>query len=192
MISVDFKMFLDRPDVMKRINRYQRRVLAKAGGYARTAMRRTIRPPKSGKKSRTVLVDRISVLVPVRGKVVDARTQRPVATALAQKARLAMAAKYKSEGAGQPPRRGPSDLLRKHIYFGLTPDNETVVIGPMLFSSQPQGLQGARTVPELLNKGGSVVNRGMVSQYAPHPYVEGPAELAKRKLAELVASEPLV
>lgn len=190
MISVDFKMFLDRKHVAKRIDRKTQRVLAKAGAYGRTAMKREIRPPKSGKKSRTVVVNGLAVIVPVRGKVVDAKTQRPVSKAIADLARLAMAKRYKSEGAGKPPRRGPTDLLRKHIYFGLDPDGETVVIGPMLFSKQPPLVQ-VTTIPELLNKGGGQNIMGRYVKYEPHPFTPRPAELAAKKLAELVKSEPL-
>lgn len=53
MITVDFKMFLDRPHVMQRITAKQRRVFAKTGGYGRQAMRRQMRP--GGKKRKSSL-----------------------------------------------------------------------------------------------------------------------------------------
>ena len=190
MISIKFSMFIDRKHVAKRISAKQRRVLGKAGGFGRVVMKREIRPPKSGKKSRTVVVNGLAVIVPARGKVVDAKTQRPVSKKIADLARLAMAKRYKSESAGKPPRRGPSDLLRQHIYFGVEPDGESVVIGPMAFRKQPH-LVGAKTVPELLNKGGSQNIMGQYVKYDPHPFTSRPAELAAKKLAELVKSEPL-
>lgn len=48
MISVEFKMFIDRPEVLKRIDRKRSRVLAKTGGFGRQTMRRQMRP--GGKK----------------------------------------------------------------------------------------------------------------------------------------------
>lgn len=53
MINVEFKMFIDRPGVEKRVNRKRRRVLARSGGYGRQTMRRQMRPAgKKGKKSK--------------------------------------------------------------------------------------------------------------------------------------------
>lgn len=53
MIHVDFSMFVDRPGVMKRVERKRLRVLARTGGFARQAMKRQMRPAgKKGKSSR--------------------------------------------------------------------------------------------------------------------------------------------
>lgn len=190
MIHVSFKMFIDKPHVMGRISAKQRRVLAKAGGYARTAMKRQIRPPKRGKKARTVVVDGRPYFVPVAGMVIDVGTGRKATTEQAKLAREAIAGRLKGEGAGKPPRRGPSDLLRKHIYFGLEEHGETVVIGPMKFGSQPR-LVGASSVPELLEKGGGEYIGNKLVKYDPHPFAKPTLPLATKKFHELIEKEPL-
>ncbi len=117
MIHVDVKMFLNTAEVEKRIGAKQRKVLALTGRYSQVAMKRQIRPPKSSKKARTVVVHGRLLLVPVHGKVVDAKTLKPVSAMLAREARLAMSAKLRSEGEGAAPtwQVGPAakkDFLR--------------------------------------------------------------------------------
>jgi len=190
MIHISFSMFLDRPGVMRRVDKKIQRVLAQTGAYARVAMQRQIRPAKRGKKARTILVGRQLLLVPIYGKVVDAKTKRPVSKPLADAARRAMGQRLRSEGAGRPPRRGPTDLLRKHIYFGVEPNSETVVIGPMKFHRQPS-LVGASSVPELLEKGGGEIVGGVLTKYEPHPFVQSTLPAAERKFRELIERVPL-
>src|SRR5262245_53902784 len=117
MLHVKFEMFVDRPGIMKRIERKRLRVLSKVGAYARTAMQRQSRAPKGSRRARTVDIDGQKFLVPIRGRVIDVATQRPATTEQAAAARRAMAARLGREGAGKPPRRGPTDLLRKNIFF---------------------------------------------------------------------------
>lgn len=190
MISVDFSMFIDKPHVARRLSKYKKAVLGGTGAFAKTAMKRQIRPKAKGKRARTVTVDGVACLVPIHGMVVDAKTQRPVAKQLAAKARLAMRAKTKAEDAGKPPRRGPTDLLRKHIYFGVEPDSETVVVGPMMFSSQPK-LSGVVSVPQLLEEGGREHTIAGLVKYSPRPFVAPTMPTAQKKFAELTESTPL-
>jgi len=190
MIAVKFDMFVDRPGVMRAIAAKRRKVLGQAGAYARTAMQRQIRAPKGSKKARTVTVGGVPCLVPIHGKVVDTRTGRPVAKHLADQARAAMAARWRDEGAGRPPRRGPTDLLRKNIFFGVDLPSESVVIGPRVFAKQPK-LRGAKSVPELLNSGGVEIIMDRPVTYEPRPYIETVLPVAARKLAELVEKVPL-
>jgi hypothetical protein len=196
MIHVDFKMFIDRPGVMRRISAKQQRVLAKTGRYAQVAMQRQIRPPRRAKKLRTVDVNGVPCLVPVHGMVVDSRTGKPVRKEIARQARIALAAKLRDVEAGKPPRRGPTDLLRKFIFFGLDEASESVVIGPMKFAKQPAGIS-ASSVPELLEFGGTMTvqdvlgGQSAIAHYAPHPFVGPTLPIAERKFRELIESEPL-
>lgn len=48
MVDVNFKMFLDRPEILKRIDTKRRRVLFRTGGFGRQVMKRQMR--KGGKK----------------------------------------------------------------------------------------------------------------------------------------------
>lgn len=42
MINIDFKMFLDRPEILKRLSKKKRRVLARTGGYTRKIVKTTL------------------------------------------------------------------------------------------------------------------------------------------------------
>lgn len=190
MLHVKFKMFVDRPGVMRAIDRKRLRVLSRVGAFAMTVMRRMIRAPKSSKRARTIDVNGRSYFVPMRGKVLDARTRRPVTRAEAESARRAMALRLRSEGEGQPPRRGPTDLLRRNIFFGVDTDTESVVIGPRMFAKQPP-LVGAVSVPELLEKGGIEIIMGKRAKYGARPYAAPTLPIAERKFRELIESEPL-
>jgi hypothetical protein len=183
--QVKFSMFVDRPHVMRRIERKRLRVLTQTGAFARTVMKRSIRAPKRGKRARTVVVDGRQYLVPVAGRVLDLATMRACTAEQAKAARLAMAGRLRSEGEGKPPRRGPSDRLRQEIFFGVDQDSETVVIGPRIYASQPT-LVGAKSVPELLEKGGIEVIFGKRVRYGARPYVAPILPVAQKKMAELV------
>ena len=194
-VDVRFEMFLDRQTVVDRINAKRRKVLNRVGGFSRVTMKRSIRAPLKGKKARTVVVSGKACYVPIgRGKVLDAQTGQPVRTQLAALAHLAMRDRMKSEGVGLPPRRGPLDLLRKHIYYSYDPASESVVIAPLVFAKQPP-LIGAASVPELLEFGGQEMfhAKGQVwtGTYAPRPFVRPVMPLAQRKMAEEIESIPL-
>src|SRR5690606_37304806 len=120
--------------VMKRVDQKKLRVLSQVGAHSRQAMKRQIRPAK--KRDRIVDVGGRQCYVPQYGKVIDNKTKEPVSKAMADKARRIVFQRLKSEGIGKPPRRGPTDLLRKFIFFGVEKSSESVVIGPMAFKSQ--------------------------------------------------------
>src|SRR5688572_14814676 len=83
-LDVRFDMFLDRKGVIDRIGAKRAKVLNRVGGFARTVMKRSIRPPLKSKKSRTVIVGGKACIVPIgRGKVLDAETMNPVTTRMA-------------------------------------------------------------------------------------------------------------
>lgn len=191
---VDFSMFVDRKGVMERVDRKTLRVLSGTGAYARSSMRNSIRSHPTSKKSRTIQVGDVACFVPPHGKVLDAKTGRPVTTRLAALAVVAFRARTRAEGVGKPPRRGATDLLRKRIFFGVEADTETVVIGPEMFAKQPSMI-GATSVPQLLDQGGREQIRmgGMtfMANYEPRPFVAPQMPIAQKKMAELIESIPL-
>lgn len=194
-VNVRFDMFLDRKGVIDRVGKKKAKILNRVGGFSRTVMRRSIRAPLRGKKARTVMVGELACFVPLgRGKVLDAKTGQPVSTAVAAQAHLALRGKIRSEGAGLPPRRGPLDLLRKHIYYSLDPETESVVIAPLVFSRQPP-MSGAKNVPELLEFGGKeffqAKGASWVGTYSPHPFVGPVMPLAQQKMEQEIEAVPL-
>lgn len=195
MIHVNFKMFVDKPGVMAAIDRKRLRVLSQAGAYSRVAMQRMIRPPKTGKKATRITVNGVELIVPPRGMVLSAKTRKPVTTELAREARIAMSKRRHAEEPNRPPRRGPTDLLRRFIFFGIDKDTQSVVIGPQKFAKQPQ-MTGATSVPELLERGGTAKQwaaglGSVTAYYAPHPYVGPTLPIAERRFKELIEREPL-
>ncbi len=192
---VSFSMFVDRKGVMDRVDAKNLKVLARTGAYVMRAMRNSIKTaPKKEKRLTVVSVHGINCKVPVFGKVIDAATGRPVSYQTSIAARKKIGAINKSMGAGQPPRRGPTDLLRKRIFYGVETDTETVVIGPEKFTKQPE-LIGASSVPELLDKGGKEVFRfardRFVADYEPRPFVAPLVPLAERTLERFIEETPL-
>lgn len=175
---------------MARLGAKQRKVLALTGGFARTVMKRSIKPAKKSKKARTVIVDGQPLLVPQYGKVLDAKTMNPVRKQLADEARRAMAVRMRSEGAGKPP-HSRTGLLRDHIYFAVDGDSEKVIIAPLVFQSQPRGLVKVESVPELLERGGTVRLKDVLVKYQPRPYVAPVRDVAFAKMKSLVKSVKL-
>jgi len=189
-LQARFKMYVDRPGVMSRVNRWSLGILSRTGAYGRGVMKNQIRLPKIGKKSRSISVGGKTYIVPLRGVVLDAATSKPVRKAEANAARIAFYAKHRGEGVGQPPRRGPTDKLRKNIDFGVDPQTSSVVIGAWPFPKQP-ALVGAVTVPELLNKGGGEIVGGVLVKYEPRPFVETVFEITHRKMGQFIEQRPV-
>jgi hypothetical protein len=114
---------------------------------------------------------------------------------------------------GQPPRyhaRGVASL-KDGIFFGYEKRTDSVVIGPRLLNakgggknfSQTYKLTGAKTIPELLERGGikTITGRGRVGTrnrvrytqpirmtYRKRPYMTPALPAAANKLADLVGS----
>jgi len=190
MIGAKLKLKLDVAGVMDRVEKKRNRVLYQTGAYGLTVMKRSIRPPKSGKKARTVSVDGREYFVPVSGKVLDAKTKQPVSKQQADAARKAMLKRLHGEGAGKPPRRGPSDKLRRGMHFKVDEATETVVIGAMPFATKPR-LSGAVSIPELLTKGGGEYIHNQLVKFEPHPFVQPAMEITQKRMAELLVKTPL-
>jgi hypothetical protein len=192
MIRAKLKMKLEVGKLMKAIADKRRRVLTKTGAYGRGVQQNKLRPGSRSKKSRTIDVNGVRCHVPPRGKVLDARTQRPVSRELAMAARMALAARHRSEGAGQPPKSGPKKTLRKNIVFVV--DDESVVIGARPFPSQPT-LIGAASVPHLLDSGGIEIIEALGGSaravFEPRPFISPSLDPTERKFRQLIESEPL-
>ena len=96
---------------------------------------------------------------------------------------------------GGPPRSRQGDL-RKHIYFGLDPVTESVVIAPLKFQSQPK-LIGAESVPDLLEGGGQELlmdprrKTTVKVEYGPRPFVAPQLQPAEQKMADELEKTPL-
>jgi hypothetical protein len=207
-INFRMKTFVNRPYVVRRINKWKLARLGRVGAYARGAMRKQIRPPLKGrgKKSRTVVIvpvpadmpnswrgpppSQIVCFVDPQGMVINLANGRPVPVKVADKARMALRAGKKGQGEGKPPRRGPTDKLRKHIYFSIDVEHESVVIGPEPFAHQPV-MPGRVSVPELLNKGGIEIIFGIPVKYGPRPFIETILPPALGKLKQEIARHPV-
>jgi hypothetical protein len=208
-INFKVKAFVDRQGVRNKINKWKLGQLSRVGAYARGAMKKQIRPPLRGRRGdRTVTLNvqpgdlpptwkgprphQITCFVPTRGPVIDVRTGRPVTRQLAIRAAIQVHSIVapKGSGEGKPPRRGPTDKLRRHIYFSVDVAKESVVIGPEPFPSQPV-MVGRVSVPELLNKGGIEVIFGQRVKYGPRPYVETILKPALAKLRENIRKKPI-
>src|SRR3972149_8496129 len=94
-LQARFKMYVDRPGVMSRVNRWSLGILSRTGAYGRGVMKNQIRPPKIGKKSRSISVGGKTYIVSLRGLVVDAVTRKPVRKTEAVAARTAFYAKHR-------------------------------------------------------------------------------------------------
>jgi hypothetical protein len=188
--GVKFSMFIDKPGVFAAIDRKRARVLAKTGAFGRVVMKRQIRPPKAGRKLRTVVVGGRQFFVPTAGRVIDVATGKPCSKAQAREARITLARQLK-EPAGSPPRRGPTDKLRKNIFFGVDPETASTVVGPLIFNKQPAGIMPP-TVPELLEFGGTATSKlGLPATYPPHPFAGPSFDPTLQQFERLIESEPL-
>lgn len=187
---VTFDMFVDRPGVFARVEAWKLRTLSRTGAYGMGVMRKQFRPPLTGKRSNSVTWNGTRYHVPRGGLILDPKTGRPVTTQDAQQIREAFWRSIKGRGAGKPPRRGPTDLLRRFTFFGMDPGSESVVVGPYPFKKQPP-LVGAVSVPELLDKGGAELIGKQLVKYDPHPFVERTLPPVTRFMDKLIEQRPV-
>lgn len=123
-LNARFSMFVDRPEIKRKLTRWQRVILSRTGAYGRQVMRNQIKSFPQSKSANTVVdpfvqgvyqnisLDREQEMirrkktagkgwtmyhVPKKGKglVTDARTGRPVTTAEASYARTLLAVKQR-------------------------------------------------------------------------------------------------
>lgn len=200
--------FVDRPGVIRRISRWKLGQLARAGAYARGAMKNQIRPQTKAQRQQVVVIIPTPNDMPPgwRGPpparyncivsrnfsdwVINADTFRLVPLSVALKARVAAFRQFKGMGEGKPPRRGRRDILRQNIFSKVDVNKESVVIGPEPFPRQP-AMQGRVSVPELLNKGGVELIAGTPVRFGPRPYVETILPKAIARLKQNITKKPI-
>lgn len=200
MTNVNFKMFFDRQGVAKRVDRKQRTVLVRTGGYTRTVMRNSMK--KAGKdKSAVIRVvddDGNEVFIDDKGRVRNGNGRYlPKAHAARVRARAAKAqtkAQRVSGGSkpGQPPRYRKGDLRK--IYFGYDDRRKSVVTGPTVYRTKTRPA-GGKTTAELINEGGAaqIATPAGVTKatFQPRPFTPPAFDAGQKKYLELTASTPL-
>lgn len=226
-LKVRFEMFVDRPAVVARLGKWKTAVLGRVGAFGRGVMKKQIRPALKGRKrDRTVTFipegaevsvfkhgshysgtktlgtfDPITAYVPADGSaVIDTKTGRPVNRWQARRARMELLKQNKNRGVGQPPRRGPTDKLRKFMFSSIDDKTDSVVIGPEKFPFQPQ-MENRASVPELLNRGGverlpdwsqpGTFGAFVNVKYGKRPYVEKCLPPTYKKLKETIQRYPV-
>lgn len=188
---------------MRRLGKWRNDLLAATGAYGRGVFRNKLsRPQLKQTKQRTVRVatevtnraghrytfDEV-LFVPRVGPVVIRNTNKRAPREAAAVALQIVSARLKGQGAGKPPRMGPTKNLRRHNDFALDGRTETVVIGTVPL---PKGAPiDAASVPNLLDEGlsGWVNNQltgAAAVKYAKHPYVESVVAPTQRKLEQLI------
>lgn len=206
-INMRFTLFVDRPYVMSRIEEWKLKILGRVGAYGRGVVKRQFRPQKKGKKFNTVTfwptsrelhengrwtpTKNMVCHVPADGgPVIDVETGQPVNRFAARRARLELAGKRARDGVGKPPRRGPTDKLRKFTDFGVDPTNESVVAGSWPFPTQPD-LVGAVSVPQLLDQGGYERIGSQLVKYEPRPFVERSLPPTQKFMEKIIEQRPI-
>jgi hypothetical protein len=99
------------------------------------------------------------------------------------RARSLIRRRKRSARAGQAP-TNRTGLLKRFIYFGWDPTQESVVVGPKYLGTRKRS---GMTVPELLEVGGAVDarwNPGKTAHYDPHPFM-GPALEKEREAGKI-------
>ena len=102
---------------------------------------------------------------------------------------------------GEPPTSwrgsaGNSGALRRLIEFGYDRNAHTLVVGPQLIKSPTIPL-GGKSVPQLLDEGGSAMLRklggkSVLANFDARPFRQPAAEKGINKFRELLATVPLI
>lgn len=214
-MAIDFtaraKLYLNTPDVIARIGKWRNDILARVGAYGQGVFRNKLsRPQLKQTKERTVRIRMILtrpsskriwqyddvVFVPRLGPIVSRTTGKIVPRVVALQALRHVAVQVRHQGAGKPPRMGPSKKLKQYNEFALDPATETVVIGTVPFPTT--GPYKTAHVGQILNEGlaGWVANRllpggGVVADYGYYSYVDSCLPPTINKLTQLVERRPV-
>ncbi len=146
-------MFVDKSKVFAALDRKQKRIIARTGGFTMQSMRRSMRYSRK---------------VSLPGRPPNARRNNP--------------------------------LLREHTYFGIEPNANAVVVGPLHFNVKVRtfGLTVSSKVPvpQLLNEGGLATlidhkHKVTRAHYNPRPFTPPAFEAGAQKLIELTEQIPL-
>jgi hypothetical protein len=96
--------------------------------------------------------------------------------------------KDRSAKPGDPP-KSHVGLLRDRIFFALDQDTDSVVIGPELLNSARKNRGTEKTVPLLLETGGSATTaQGKPANYHKFPYMQPAFDAEKDNFADLFAN----
>lgn len=193
MVGVDVTMFIDKSTVFQALDRKRRTVLARTGGYTRTSMRNSMkRAPKKKRIQRAVDEDGREILFDRRGRMhtADGRfLPREHAAKIIKRQRTTT-----SSREGQPPyyREGS---LRRLIYFGYDPNEQSIVTGPTLFKPSKVRPAHGKTTPELINEGGfaNVLKPGggnIRTEYKPRPFTPPAAAKGSKFFHEQIEKSP--
>ena len=92
--------------------------------------------------------------------------------------------------------KGGNGALRALIEFGYDAKDQTLVVGPQLITSPTKAL-GGKTVPQLLDQGGTAVIRQfggsrVIAHFAPRPFTEKAFNKGYEKLGKLLETVPLI
>lgn len=133
-----------------------------------------------------------------RQKVLDAvgkenaRKLSKAGAFIRQRAKTSLRRRKRPAAAGEPPSvhsRSSRTTLR-NILFGLNPDWESVVIGPVGIGAKRLRGSSAATVPELMEFGGMATLEKERARYSKHPFMK-PAldkEIASGSIAGMWAA----
>lgn len=211
MFTARAKFFFNTPQVMARLGKWRHDLLVKVGAYGRGVMRNKLgRPQNKQTRERTVAVDGYFphwrtgtvtrwtgiAFMPRRGKIIDKKTGKPVPKAVAAHVVQVVSQRVKGQGAGKPPKRGPTALMREGVTFSLDDKTETVVIGVEPLPGKGRGLLNAASTGHLLDKGRSrllshpalkaVGQPPTATKYGKHPFTEPSLAPTARRLEQLI------
>lgn len=210
MFTARAKFFFNTPQVLARLGKWRHDILVRVGAYGRGAMRNKLgRPQRKQTRERTVAIDGYfprksgqvtrwtgTVFVPRRGRVMRISTKKPVPAAVAAYAVNVVSQRVKGQGAGKPPKRGPSGLLRQGVTFSLDDKTETVVIGVEPIAGKGNGLINAVSTGQLLDKGrarwlqhparAAAGQPAVPARFSEHPFTQPSLPPTVRRLEQLI------
>lgn len=193
MVHVDFSMFLDRSNVFERLDRRNKTLLLRTGGFTRTAMKNQMkRAPKKKTIQRAIDDDGAEVLIDNAGRM-HRRDGTYLPASHADKIVQAQRVHNNSK-PGEPPYAREGSLKRL-IYFGFDPAGPSVVVGPMRFATRTRP-GGGKSVPELLNEGGVAKlampgGETVSATFKPRPFTPRPLAAGAEFLARETEKVPL-
>lgn len=123
MIRLDYRMFFDRPRVLRAVGAAERRVLSKFGAYVRRTAKGSLKPARQRKLSEMSPEQRAAY---ERRKAIARSEGRPVPRRPEVISRPGAPPKLHV----RPVRANP---LRRRLLFGYDPRRRSVVIGPLAF-----------------------------------------------------------
>lgn len=190
--SINAKLFLDNPRVIKALGAKNATILRRTGGYTKRVMRNSMKKaPKTKVVIKAVDDDGREIFIDEKGRMhtADGRfLPKSHASKIVRKQRLG-----RSSRRGKPPNYIKGGL-RNNIEFSFDPTRQTVVTGPSAFRSKTKP-GGGMTTPELLNEGGfaKLATPGGTEKtdFEPHPFTPPAFDAGITFYKKLVAETPL-